>query len=162
VNYFQFGVVSSESIANNDWAVDLAEPKMLKETGWILVEKAWSTQGDISYLDADWRWGGVPYYGVNAQYWKNPLENPYEIVFHYDGSTLTPGTALWDYTNLDLNKTANTLSSCSDQTFDMGLTPRFLTETTILISVFLVETVWQISGMQTRFYHERIKRNNRS
>jgi hypothetical protein len=162
VNYFQFGVVSSESIANSDWTVDLAEPKMLKETGWVSVERAWSTQGDISYLDADWRWGGVPYYGVNAQYWKNPLENPYEIVFYYDGSTLTSGTVLWDYTNSDLNETANTMSPYSDQTFEVRLTPCFLTGTTILALAFLVETVWHILATQIRRHHESIKQNNRS
>jgi len=162
VNYFQFGVVSSESIASNDWTVDLAEPKMLKETGWVLVERVWSTQGDISYLDADWRWGGVPYYGVNAQYYKNPLENPYEIVFYYDGSTLTSGIVLWDYTNSDLNETANILSPYSDQTFEVRLAPCFLIGTTILALAFLVETVWHISGTQIRRHHESIRRNNRS
>jgi len=158
VNYFQFGVVSSQSIANKDWTVDLAEPKMLKETGWVLVERAWSTQGDISYLDADWRWGGVPYYGVNAQYYENPLENPYEIVFYYDGSTLTSGTVLWDYTSADLNETANILSPYFDQTFEVRLTPCFLTGTTILALAYLVETVSHISETQIHRRHESTKR----
>jgi hypothetical protein len=157
VNYFQFGVVSSQSIANNGWTVDLAEPKVLKEVGWVLVERAWSTQGDISYLDADWRWGGVPYCGVGAQYYKNPLANPYEIVFQYDGSTLASGTVFWDRANPSLNETTNILSPSSDQTFEKGLPPCFLTGRTILTLVFVMETIWRVSGTQTRRLNKSIE-----
>jgi len=100
VNYFQFGVTSSRIMENSHWQVRLNEPQVLQETGWICVEKAWSTQGDISYLDADWRWGGLPYEGVNAQYYQNPLRNPLELVFYYDGNTLSRGTVLWDVSRI--------------------------------------------------------------
>jgi len=139
VNYFQFGVVSSESIADDHWTVDLREPKMLRKTGWVLVEKAWSTQGDISYLDADWKWGGAPYYGVDAQYYQNPLENPYEVIFSYNGRSLTPGKVLWDYAGSNFNGTTATSLPYSGQTFGMGLTCCFSTEAVILIWVVLVE-----------------------
>lgn len=95
VQYFQFGAVSSEAINNNYWSVDLREPRFLTQTGWKSVDIAWSVEGDISYLDNDWRWGGVPYFGVSAQYFLNPLENPYEVCFSYGGQTLHSGVILW-------------------------------------------------------------------
>ncbi len=99
VYYFQFGVISSEIIADNRWSADLKNPRILRKTGWSLLENAWSLQGDISYLDSDWLWGGSPYYGVSAQYHQNPLENPYEVVFFYNGQTLPKGTVLWQTTS---------------------------------------------------------------
>jgi hypothetical protein len=95
-NYFQFGVTSSEPITNKHWTVHLKEPQVSRKTGWFIVDRAWSTQGDQSYLDMDWMWGGSPYNGVDAQYYQNPLENPYEILFSYTGHTLTPGTVFWE------------------------------------------------------------------
>ena len=95
VQYFQFGVVSSTSITNNRWSVDLKDPRLLRETGWDLVDIAWSIEGDISYLDYSWMWGGSPYLGVSAQYFRNTLENPYEVIFFYNGQTLPAGTVLW-------------------------------------------------------------------
>jgi len=97
VQYFQFGVVSSKSIANSHWSVDLRNPRLLRETGWALVDTAWSIEGDFSYLDYSWMWGGSPYRGVSAQYYRNPLENPYEVIFFYNGQTLPSGTVLWQY-----------------------------------------------------------------
>jgi hypothetical protein len=95
VNYFQFGVVSSQPIADSHWQVYLRNPCMQRKTGWILVDNAWSLQGDASYLDWSWRWGGTPYYGVDAQHYQNPLEKPYELVFQYTGKSLVPGRILW-------------------------------------------------------------------
>jgi len=96
VYYFQFGVVSSVVLANNHWSACLREPWVVNFSKWQLVEAAWSTQGDVSYLDWDWTWGGAPYHGVSAQYHKNPLQNPYEVIFSYTGKTLPPGTILWE------------------------------------------------------------------
>lgn len=93
--YFQFGVVSSRIIADDHWAADLKEPRILRNSGWSLVETAWSTQGDICYLDYDWKWGGAPYEGASAKYLNHPLENPHEVVFFYNGETLPRGTILW-------------------------------------------------------------------
>jgi hypothetical protein len=95
VYYFQFGVVSSGMIADSHWSVDLREPRIMRDSGWSLVDTAWSTQGDISYLDYDWKWGGAPYEGVSAEYLNHPFESPYEVVFFYDGETLPRGTILW-------------------------------------------------------------------
>ena len=99
VQYFQFGVVSSMTIANNHWFVDLKEPRLLRQTGWAFVDTAWSIEGDISYLDYSWMWGGYPYSGVSAQYYKNPLENPREVIFFYNAKTLPCGTILWQPSN---------------------------------------------------------------
>ncbi len=94
--YFQFGVVSSKIMADTCWSARLEKPRMLRRAGWNLVETAWTIQGDISYLDYDWVWGGAPYPGVQAKYYQNPLLNPYEVVFSYSGETLPVGTVLWD------------------------------------------------------------------
>jgi len=98
VQYFQFGVLSSTGITNNDWSVHLKKPQLLREAGWNLVDTAWSIRGDISYLDYSWMWGGQPYQGVSAEYYQNPLQTPYEIIFFYNGKTLPSGTVLWQPT----------------------------------------------------------------
>jgi hypothetical protein len=98
VYYFQFGVVSSRIIPNANWSAHLREPRILRKSGWSLLEIAWSTQGDISYLDYDWVWGGAPYDGVSAQYHQNPLQASHEVVFSHTGLTLPPGTILWETT----------------------------------------------------------------
>jgi hypothetical protein len=94
VNYFQFGIISNEVISDTHWQVNVSEPRMLIQTGWTLVDQAWSLEGDHSYLDYNLMWGGATYPGVDAQHY--PLQNPYEIIFYYDGDTLPAGTVLWD------------------------------------------------------------------
>jgi hypothetical protein len=103
INYFQFGIISNQPIIDSHWHVDLKEPGMLRQTGWALVDKAWSLQGDHSYLDHDLMWGSVPYVGVDAQYYKHPLQDPYEILFSYSNNTLASGKVLWDFTSIDNN-----------------------------------------------------------
>ncbi len=98
VYYFQFGVVSNRIIPNANWSAHLRKPGILRKSGWSLVETAWSTQGDMSYLDYDWVWGGAPYEGVSAKYHQNPLQDPYEVVFSHTGQSLPPGTILWEST----------------------------------------------------------------
>jgi len=140
VYYFQFGIVSPRIIANNHWSVDIKDPKILRNlgnrlgTGWHLVDTTWCTQGDISYLDGDWMWGGLPYHGVSAQYYQNPLENPYEVIFFYNGQTLCPGTVLWQCTNSKLNSTA-LLSPLSSLTFGTEWTYTLSAEITIVIGI---------------------------
>jgi hypothetical protein len=95
VQYFQFGVVSSESIADPHWSVDLKDPRFFREQEWCPVDTAWSIEGDISYLDSSWMWGGLPYTGVFAWYHQHPLDNLYEVVFFHNGRTLPYGTILW-------------------------------------------------------------------
>jgi hypothetical protein len=107
VNYFQFGVVSSENIQNSHWTVYLKEPEMLRPSGWSKVEKAWSIQGDIAYLDWSWKWGGQAYEGVDAQHYQNPL-GYHGLIFAYNKKTLLPGRVLWDDTTQNQNGTAAT------------------------------------------------------
>jgi len=95
VYYFQFGVISNKIIASNRWSADLKDPVIQRSSGWNHVDIAWSTQGGISYLDSDWMWGGAPYQGVSAKYYRNPLKDPYEVIFFYNGEVLPPGTVLW-------------------------------------------------------------------
>jgi len=97
VYFFQFGVISNEVIGDNHWSAQLAEPRILRNE-WDTVETAFTTQGDISYLDEDWMWGGAPYVGVSAQYQENQFQGPYRVVFLHTGQTLPPGTILWEST----------------------------------------------------------------
>jgi hypothetical protein len=91
VYYFQFGVVSNKIINDAHWSARLTEPQILRKTGWKRVETAFTIQGDISYLDQDWMWGGAPYMGVQA----DSIE-PYTVAFSYTGQMLSSGTVLWD------------------------------------------------------------------
>jgi hypothetical protein len=116
VNFFQFGIVSSETITDSPWIVSLRNPMILKtgriavaptkdwktegEKGWVPVDKAWTVQGDNSFLDADWKWGGKPYYGAEADVCFEPSEDLREVLFSYTGYTMKPGTILWGNANL--------------------------------------------------------------
>lgn len=99
VQYFQFGVVSSENIATPHWSVDLKDPRFYREQEWCPVDTAWSIEGDISYLDGSWMWGGLPYTGVSASYHGHPLDSLYEVIFFHNGQTLPYGTVLWHSRN---------------------------------------------------------------
>lgn len=102
VYYFQFGVVGSQVIGNSYWTVNVKEPEVLRnleghaEAVWQVIDTAWSTQGDIAYLDYDWMWGGAPYQGVSVVHGQNPRE----ITFLYTGQTLPRGTVLWQHEQL--------------------------------------------------------------
>jgi hypothetical protein len=106
INYFQFGVISSQTIADTHWQVDVKDPRILGQTGWTPVDRAWSLEGDHSYLDYSLMWGGQEYSGADVQYYQRQLQNPYEIIFSWDGHTLPSGTVLWDVPNT--NNTAAT------------------------------------------------------
>lgn len=107
VHYFQFGVISSQIIANSHWSARLKDPMILRQGGWQIVDTAWLTQGDISYIDYDWKWGGELYRGVTALYPLRQLENPYELVFFYNDQTLPPGTVLWQNASTLSKQAAN-------------------------------------------------------
>jgi len=142
VHYFQFGVVSSEIIANDKWSVKLSNPQLMKkpEGEWRSVDTAWSTQGDISYIDWDWMWGGAPYTGVTAQYYKNPLENPYELIFFYNGQTLPPGTVLWQHQSSKPYDTATAKLTRSHQSFKTVQTGLFSIAMAVVIEVTIRKT----------------------
>jgi hypothetical protein len=141
VYYFQFGVVSSEIIGNSHWSVDLKNPMILRRPdgghgiGWHLVYTAWSAQGDMSYLDGDWMWGGALYHGVSAQHYQNPLENPYEVIFFYNGQTLPPGTILWQQAISQPNGATALPYSLSSQTLRIEWAYIFSIEIVVAIAV---------------------------
>jgi hypothetical protein len=121
VYYFQFGVISPTIISDSHWSVRLSNPRMMKkpEGKWIPVDLAVTTQGDICYLDWDWMWGGAPYQGVSARYYRNPFENPYEVEFFYNGVTLAPGTVLWHYV-ISESETLATIASAHTTDISQG------------------------------------------
>jgi hypothetical protein len=65
VYFFQFGVISNQIVVDSHWSAHLTSPRILRKSGWNNVETAFTTQGDISYLDEDWKWGGASYEGVS-------------------------------------------------------------------------------------------------
>jgi hypothetical protein len=101
VHYFQFGITSSTQMANDHWSALLKDPRTLRLDNWSLVERAWSIQGDLSYLDQDWRWGGGLYAGVDARYQMNSPESPNQVLFFHSARTLPTGTLLWDPVNVN-------------------------------------------------------------
>jgi ABC-type transport system involved in cytochrome c biogenesis permease subunit len=56
-------------------------------------------------------WGGKPYPGVSAQYHQNPLGNIYEVIFFFNGQTLTPGTILWQNESTEFHVSVEVFSS---------------------------------------------------
>jgi hypothetical protein len=101
VNYFQFGITSSSLMQNNHWTVLLQEPKTLSSGNWSLVDRAWSVQGDRSYIDQDWKWGGEPYIDVTAQYQMNSGQSSNRVLFFHSDQTLSTGTVLWQPVNVN-------------------------------------------------------------
>lgn len=101
VNYFQFGIISSSLMANNHWAALLQEPRTLTSGNWSLVDRAWSIQGDRSYIDQDWKWGGEPYVDVAAQYEMNSGQSSDRVLFFHSDQTLSTGTVLWQPVNVN-------------------------------------------------------------
>jgi hypothetical protein len=99
VHYFQFGITSPTEMANDHWSALVQEPRTLRLGEWSLVERAWSIQGDLSYLDQDWRWGGKLYAGVDARYHMNSHESPNQVLFFHSDQTLPTGTSLWEPVN---------------------------------------------------------------
>jgi hypothetical protein len=112
VNYFQFGTISNQAITDPHWKIDVKEPQILRRTGWIIVDEAWSIEGDHSYLDHDLMWGGAAYHGVDIQYYQHPLQNPYELTFSYGGPVSATGKVLWNLSNT-ANKATPTFVSQS-------------------------------------------------
>jgi hypothetical protein len=132
VDFFQFGVTGSEIIANNQWSVLLKNARYLKQDRWVLPEKAWSIQGDISYLDHDATWGGEPYTGVDVQRLAGSNQDGATLIFSYETRTLKPGTVLWDHSQA---------SSIESSTQDLDFFQTFLTQLTIwslLSTIFAV------------------------
>jgi len=161
VNYFQFGIVSSDVIMNTQWVVSLKNPRMLRtgrvigeraetypvEKGWVNVDKAWTVQGDKSYLDSDWMWGGKSYPGVDAEALYSPSENRSEVLFSYTGRTLEPGTVLWSYSDQNhdnIQKDAQSLNL--EQDSKSPAQTSFFSNFTlaVLISLFLVGDSYQL------------------
>jgi hypothetical protein len=135
VNYLQFGVMSNQVVSDPHWQVDVKEPRILRQTGWTLVNMAWSLEGDHSYLDYSLMWGGAEYPGVDAQFYQHPLQNPCEIIFSWDGHTLASGTVLWDVPSI--NSTTTTPFGSESQ----GLTifaRRFLPVITTVLGLSMI------------------------
>lgn len=133
VHYFQFGIISPQLIPDSHWAARLKEPRVLRRSGWQLVDTAWSTQGDISYIDYDWKWGGEPHHGVSAQYYLNQLENPYELFFFYNGQTLPRGTVLWQNASTASKRAVNVPSALSGRPRGLEFVLTLIAEIAVLI-----------------------------
>lgn len=88
-----FGAWSEYNIGTTGWHSYLIDPsyKKVGSSSWTKISFAYSTDGENSYFDNVFRWGGDPYNDVDASYYRN-------YVHFYptsDGSTLDPDTLLW-------------------------------------------------------------------
>lgn len=135
INYFQFGVISSQALTDSHWQVNAKNPTLLRKTGWVLVDKAWLLEGDHSYLDHDLTWGGTAYNGVDVQYYQHSLQNPYELVFSYGGITSTAGRVLWDISHASSD--ANVPFTSQNQTLS-ELSRRFLPAIIAMLGTALI------------------------
>jgi len=145
VYYFQFGVVSPKIIADGHWSADLKDPKFIRKpewrlgSGWHMAETAWVTQGDMSYLDSDWMWGGAPYSGVSAKYHHHPFENPYEVIFFYNGQTLSRRTVLWQQAYSERKRGAAVPSTPSVQALGTEWARLFSIEMLVIVGIVTYE-----------------------
>jgi hypothetical protein len=154
VNYFQFGVISNQAKADPHWQVDVKEPSLLGQTSWIPVSQAWSLEGDHSYLDYSLMWGGAEYPGVDAQYYEHPLQNPYEMIFYWDGHTLASGTVLWDVPSI--NNTMTTPFGSESQGLTL-LARRFLPVITTVLGLGMLLSFLLVRRRRTK-NHTQISR----
>lgn len=140
VHYFQFGVISSQIIADARWSACLGDPMILRKGSWETVDTAWSTQGDISYIDYDWKWGGEPYNGVLAQYHLNLPENPneLELVFFYNDNTLSPGTVLWQNASAASKRANNVPSALYGRPMGIDFALTFIAEAVVLMGTAIL------------------------
>jgi hypothetical protein len=148
VDFFQFGVTGSEIIANNQWKVLLEDARFLKQDTWVLPEKAWSIQGDISYLDQDATWGGTPYTGVDVQRPATSNQGGGALIFSYEDRTLKPGTVLWDHSQASSNESS---------TQDLDFFQTFLTQLTIwpMLSTMVALSLFALVSKDYRYLRQR-------
>jgi len=109
IYYFQFGIYSETEIMNTGWTVRLEDPQYYTaDNRWKYVREAKSVQGEWSYLDNWWRWGGDIYgspievpYGACARYYgtngEGGLSEGFAIEFYWKwGDLLQGGWTLWN------------------------------------------------------------------
>jgi hypothetical protein len=154
INYFQFGVVSNRIIADSHWQVKIEQPRMLRETGWTPVKKAWLLQGSYSYLDHDLMWGGTDYHGVDVTH-QPYSDNPYIIIFQYSGRTSSE-TVLWDIS--DTGQTPHFGSESMELTMQAR---RFMPPGLLLLGITLIMFLFAVrKKRQTN--EKRALRNRRT
>lgn len=145
VNYFQFGITSPSGITSDRWNVLLQEPRILRHDNWSIVDRAWSVQGDRSYIDQDWRWGGRPYTGVDAQYQMNSPQGLNQVLFFHGDRTLSTGTLLWEPVNTRTNGLTDSTpyNVQNDRTLAMDYSlPSYVISGLVVISAG--ETYWAL------------------
>jgi len=93
VKYLQFsGAWSKYNIDRVGWYTHLSSCRYELNGSWINVPFAYSTNGDNSWMDNTFRWGGVAYDDASAYF------GPQYVHFSYnsEGITLPPDTLLWE------------------------------------------------------------------
>jgi hypothetical protein len=94
VYFHQFGVASK--IPVRGWTIQLIHPMYEDQGVWHVIEKARTIQGDLSYWKGNYRWGGMPYYGVSVQtnFTETSLST-YVVQFSFTGRTVKNNALLW-------------------------------------------------------------------
>lgn len=117
--FFQAGVGSLSPIGTGGWYVTIYNPSYSNKTSDPYVpfyKPAKIVQGDNSFWDSDFLWGGSQYSGVNADYnLNNPSYPKGKIRFSVTGLTIPTNTAVWDG---DIRTIATTSAQLSPATTD--------------------------------------------
>jgi hypothetical protein len=161
VNYFQFGIISPSTIANNHWAALLENPRTLSLGNWSLVDRAWSVQGDRSYIDQDWRWGGRPYIGGGAQYHMNSAQSSDQVLFFHSDRTLSTGTVLWQPVNAGTSGTTDSMlrDDQNDRPFSKYYCPAcYFASALILICTSATYWMLEKNSKHGRYFRKPVER----
>lgn len=97
--YFQAGIGSAYNIGHGGWSVLIKNPAYVDQKGGLyntFFTPARSVQGDASFWDGTFKWGGEPYTGVSIESFCHGGTGPEgEVTFEYTGSDTVTGTRLW-------------------------------------------------------------------
>lgn len=99
--YFQAGIASKYNIGQSGWYVYVKNPSYSTTVGGSYISyytPARSIEGDRSWWDRDFKWGGAAYTGVNADYYCKTSPPPIsagQVKFYYNSATLGSDVILW-------------------------------------------------------------------
>jgi hypothetical protein len=96
--YFQAGMGSAYNIGQGGWFVWVKNPAYSTTVGGsynTYYSPGVSVEGDLSFWDRDFKWGGAQYTGVDADYACEGTTSAGRAVFFYNGLTLGTNVRLW-------------------------------------------------------------------
>lgn len=95
--YFQFGITSPNHITQGGWNALIEYPQWYKDGEWHLVQQAQTMQGENSWLDNVWCWGGANAYVEVKCHNNDPSMERYKIKFYHWYPELASNYYLWSH-----------------------------------------------------------------